>query len=92
MNSKLRVKEDEKIYTSRYTEPEEIFVHRNIANQVSLTDINFLSILDYAIAHLKVQHIIVGEHSGCGGIEAALEGCTTGLVDNWINPILIFSN
>ena len=69
------------------TEPGEIFVHRNIANQVSLTDINFLSILDYAIANLKVQHIIVCGHYGCGGIEAALEGNTTGLVDNWVNPI-----
>jgi carbonic anhydrase len=69
------------------TEPGEIFVHRNIANQVSLTDINFLSILDYAIAHLEVQHIIVCGHYGCGGIEAALEGHTTGLVDNWVNPI-----
>lgn len=69
------------------TEPGEIFVHRNIANQVSLIDINFLSILDYAIAHLEVQHIIVCGHYGCGGIEAALEGHTTGLVDNWVNPI-----
>ncbi len=69
------------------TEPRETFVHRNIANQVSLTDFNFLSILDYAIAHLKVQHIIVCGHYGCGGIEAALEGNTTGLVDNWVNPI-----
>ncbi|MEM9510716.1 MAG: carbonic anhydrase [Cyanobacteria bacterium P01_E01_bin.35] len=64
-----------------------MFVHRNIANQVSLTDINFLSILDYAVAHLKVQHIIVCGHYGCGGIIAALEGNTTGLVDNWVNPI-----
>jgi carbonic anhydrase len=69
------------------TEPGEIFVHRNIANQVSLTDINFLSILDYAIAYLEVQHIIVCGHYDCGGIEAALEGHTTGLVDNWVNPI-----
>jgi carbonic anhydrase len=69
------------------TEPGEIFVHRNIANQVSLTDINFLSILDYAIAHLEVRHIIVCGHYGCGGIKAALEGHTTGLVDNWVNPI-----
>ena len=73
------------LYTK--TEPGEIFVHRNIANQVSLTDINFLSVLDYAISHLRVQHIIVCGHYGCGGIQAALEGSTTGLVDNWVNPI-----
>ena len=80
---------DSRMPLTRYTqtEPGEIFVHRNIANQVSLTDINFLSVLDYAIFHLKVQHIIVCGHYGCGGIEAALEGNTTGLVDNWVNPI-----
>ncbi len=80
---------DSRMPLTRYTktEPGEIFVHRNIANQVSLTDINFLSVLDYAISHLKVQHIIVCGHYGCGGIQAALEGSTTGLVDNWVNPI-----
>ena len=80
---------DSRLPLTRYTqtEPGEIFVHRNIANQVSLTDINFLSVLDYAISHLKVQHIIVCGHYGCGGIQAALEGSTTGLVDNWVNPI-----
>jgi carbonic anhydrase len=69
------------------TEPGEIFVHRNIANQVCLTDINFLSVLDYAIVHLHVEHIIVCGHYNCGGIIAVLEGTTTGLVDNWVNPI-----
>lgn len=69
------------------TEPGEIFVHRNIGNQVCLTDINFLSVLEYAIAHLHVQHVIVCGHYYCGGIQAALEGTTTGLVDNWVNPI-----
>ncbi|MDJ0594078.1 MAG: carbonic anhydrase [Pleurocapsa sp. MO_226.B13] len=80
---------DSRMPLTRYTktEPGEIFVHRNIANQVSLTDINFLSILDYAIANLRVEHIIVCGHYGCGGIQAALEGNTTGLVDNWVNPI-----
>lgn len=69
------------------TEPGEVFVHRNIANQVCLTDINFLSVLEYAINHLHVQHIIVCGHYSCGGIQAALEGSTIGLVDSWVNPI-----
>lgn len=68
-------------------EPGEVFVHRNIANQVCLTDINFLSVLEYAINHLNVQHIIVcGQHS-YGVIQAALEGNTAGLVDTWVNPM-----
>ncbi|MGI8503427.1 MAG: carbonic anhydrase [Hassallia sp.] len=69
------------------TEPGELFVHRNIANQVSLTDMNFLAILNYAIIHLEVKHIIVAGHYGCGGIKAALEGRTIGIIDNWVNPI-----
>jgi carbonic anhydrase len=69
------------------SEPGEFFVHRNIANQVSLTDINFLSVLEYAISHLEVKHIIVCGHYDCGGIKAALEGRTTGIIDNWVNPI-----
>lgn len=68
-------------------EPGEVFVHRNIANQVCLTDINFLSVLEYAINHLHVQHVIVCGHYSCGGIQAALEGSTIGLVDSWVNPI-----
>ncbi len=80
---------DSRLPLTRFTqtEPGEIFVHRNIANQVSLTDINFLSVLDYAIAHLHVQCIIVCGHYYCGGIQAAFEGTTTGLVDSWVNPI-----
>ncbi|NEU76030.1 carbonic anhydrase [Hassallia byssoidea VB512170] len=69
------------------TEPGELFVHRNIANQVSLTDMNFLAILEYAVVHLEVKHIIVAGHYGCGGIKAALESRTIGLIDNWVNPI-----
>ncbi|MBW4596599.1 MAG: carbonic anhydrase [Brasilonema angustatum HA4187-MV1] len=69
------------------TEPGELFVHRNIANQVSLTDINFLAVLEYAILHLEVKHIIVCGHYDCGGIKAALEGRTIGIIDNWVNPI-----
>ncbi|MBW4632668.1 MAG: carbonic anhydrase [Iphinoe sp. HA4291-MV1] len=69
------------------TEPGELFIHRNIANQVSLTDINFLAVLEYAVSYLEVQHIIVCGHYGCGGIKAALDGRTIGIIDNWVNPI-----
>ncbi|BAY45989.1 carbonic anhydrase [Scytonema sp. HK-05] len=80
---------DSRLALTRFTgtEPGELFVHRNIANQVSLTDINFLAILEYAVVHLEVKHIIVSGHYGCGGIKAALEGRAIGLVDNWVNPI-----
>ncbi|PSB17846.1 carbonic anhydrase [Phormidesmis priestleyi ULC007] len=69
------------------TEPGEVFVHRNIANQVCLTDINLLSILEYAIDYLHVEHILVCGHYYCGGIQAAFEGVTAVLVDSWVNPI-----
>ncbi len=80
---------DSRLALTRFTgtEPGELFVHRNIANQVSLTDINFLSVLDYAISHLEVKYIIVSGHYNCGGIKAALEGKITGIIDNWVNPI-----
>lgn len=75
------------INTITQTGPGELFIHRNIANQVSLTDMNFLSVLEYGVDVLKVKHIIVCGHHGCGGVEAAYKGNATGLVENWVAPI-----
>jgi len=68
-------------------EPGEIFIHRNIANQVNITDINFLSVLEYSIEFLFIKHIIVVGHYNCGGIAAAVDGVDQGLVENWITPV-----
>ncbi len=65
----------------------ELFVHRNIANQVSITDLNFLSVLEYSIEVLKVLHIVVLGHYQCGGVKAAMMGTDLPLVGNWVNPI-----
>ncbi len=70
------------------TQPGEIFVHRNIANMVIHTDVNLLSVLDYAVNHLKVNHVIVCGHYGCGGIKAALTNHDYKLVLNmWLRNI-----
>ena len=67
--------------------PGELFVHRNVGNLVIHTDMNCLSVLQYAVDMLKIKHVIVCGHYGCGGIQAALENKPHGLVDNWLRHI-----
>ncbi|RAJ02321.1 carbonic anhydrase [Chitinophaga skermanii] len=69
------------------TEPGEIFVHRNVANMVVHTDMNLLTVLEYAVTILKVEHILVVGHYGCGGVKAAMTNKSFGVINRWLNNI-----
>ena len=68
--------------------PGDVFVHRNVANIVVHTDLNLLSVLQYAVDILRVRHVIVCGHYGCGGVTAALVGARHGLIDNWLRHVV----
>ncbi|MCZ3378410.1 carbonic anhydrase [Rhizobium sp. AG207R] len=68
-------------------EPGEVFVHRNVANLIHPTDLNMLSVVEYAVHHLGVKHFIVCGHYGCGGVRAAVSGEPSRLIEHWLQPI-----
>jgi carbonic anhydrase len=68
-------------------DPGELFVHRNVANLAPPQDANYLSVLQFAVEVLKVRHVLVVGHYGCGGVRAAFEGHRHGLIDHWLHPI-----
>lgn len=68
-------------------DPGEIFVHRNVANVVVHSDLNALSVIQFAVEHLRVEHIMVVGHYGCGGVIAAARGLRIGLADNWLRHV-----
>lgn len=69
------------------TQPGEIFVHRNVANMVVHTDLNLLTVLEYAVNHLKVKHVIVCGHYGCGGVKASMTKHNLGIINKWLRNI-----
>ena len=68
-------------------EPGEVFVHRNVGNLINPGDLNVLSVLQFAVEVLRVRHIVVCGHYGCGGIDVAVDGGRHGLIDHWLEPI-----
>jgi carbonic anhydrase len=68
-------------------DPGEVFVHRNVANLAPPQDANYLSVLQFAVDELKIKHVMVVGHYGCGGVRAAVDGRRRGLVDHWLHPI-----
>ncbi len=68
-------------------EPGEVFVHRNITNMVSGTDLNAMSVVEYAVSHLKVNHVVVCGHYECGGVKAAMQSADLGVLNGWLRNI-----